>query len=113
MSTLPVGNVIRMTTGEMRRRRPVGSGSPQMAQTTSAVSDTWVPQRGQLAERVPAAMNFCEMVGVSMSSSGPLTCGRFAPHRKQIRSSGWTFTPQSGQLRLAMASLSDRNTSRR
>jgi hypothetical protein len=33
-------------------------------------------------------------------------CGRFAPHRKQIRSSGWTLTPQSGQLRLAMFSLS-------
>src|SRR5215813_1825785 len=46
------------------------------------------------------------MVGVSTSSSGPGWCGRFAPHRKQIRSSGWTLTPQSGQLRLAMFSLS-------
>jgi hypothetical protein len=51
-------------------------------------------------------MNLCEMVGVSTSSSGSAVCGRFAPHRKQIRSSGWTLTPQSGQLRLAMFSLS-------
>src|SRR5690348_8958290 len=51
-------------------------------------------------------MKRCEMVGVSTSSSGPGWCGRFAPHRKQIRSSGWTLTPQSGQLRLAMFSLS-------
>src|SRR5712691_7707188 len=106
MSTLPVGKVIRMTTGEMRRRRPVGSGSPHVAQTTSAASVTGVPQFGQKAASEPAAMNRCEMVGVSTSSSGPELCGRLAPHRKQIRSSGWTLTPQSGQLRLAMFSLS-------
>src|SRR6476619_6366368 len=107
MSTLPVGKVIRMTTGEMRRRRPVGSGVPQVEQTTSAASATEVPQLGQKAPGSdPAAMKRCEMVGVSTSSSGPGWCGRFAPHRKQIRSSGWTLTPQSRQLRLAMFSLS-------
>src|SRR5882757_7455718 len=107
MSTLPVGKVIRMTTGEMRRRRPVGSGVPQVEQTTSAASATEAPQFGQKAPGSdPAAMKRCEMVGVSTSSSGPGWCGRFAPHRKQIRSSGWTLTPQSGQLRLAMFSLS-------
>ena len=107
MSTLPVGKVMRMTTGEMRRRRPVGSGVPQVAQTTSAASVTAAPQFGQKAPGLTRrAMKRCEMVGVSRSSSGPGLCGRLAPHRKQIRSSGWTLTPQSGQLRLAMFSLS-------
>src|SRR5436190_12307734 len=107
ISTLPVGKVIRMTTGEMRRRRPVGSGVPQVEQTTSAASATEAPQLGQKAPGSdPAAMKRCEMVGVNTSSSGPGWCGRLAPHRKQIRSSGWTLTPQSGQLRLAMFSLS-------
>src|ERR1017187_4932157 len=110
MSTLPVGKVIRMTTGEIRRRRPVGSGSPQVRQTTSAASGTGAPQFGQKAAGFkgsdPAAMNRWEMVGVGRSSSGSAVCGRFAPHRKQIRSSGWTLTPQSGQLRLAIFSLS-------
>jgi len=93
--------------GRPRRRRPVGSGVPQVGQTTSAASATPAPQFGQKAPGSdPAAMKRCEMVGVSTSSSGPGLCGRFAPHLKQIRSSGWTLTPQSGQLRLAMFSLS-------
>jgi hypothetical protein len=78
-----------------------------VGQTTSAASETEAPQFGQKAEGSdPAVMYLCEMVGVSRSSSGSAVCGRFAPHRKQIRSSGWTLTPQSGQLRLAMSSLS-------
>jgi hypothetical protein len=38
---------MRMTTGEIRRRRPVGSGVPQVEQTTSAASETPAPQFGQ------------------------------------------------------------------
>jgi hypothetical protein len=58
MSTFPVGKVIRSTTPEIPRCTGLSS----------------------------AVMNFCEIVGVG-NSSGSAACGKFAPQRKQIRSS--------------------------
>src|SRR5215469_1405867 len=103
-STFPVGNEIRSTTGEMRRRPP-GSGCLQLVHTTSAGSCTIVPQLGHMARPSPGRRYCWETVGDGISSSAYGVCGRLAPHRKQIRSSGCTLTPQSGQVRIAISSL--------
>ncbi len=83
-----------------------GSGCRHWRQTTSAGSCAGVPQFGQIALLSPGRMYCCDTVGDGMSSSGYGACGKLAPHRKQIRSSGCTPMPQFWQVRIAISSLS-------
>ena len=87
-------------------KRAPGSGCRHCMQTTSAGSWTGVPQCGQIGLLFSRWMYCCDTVGDGMSSSGYGACGRLAPHRKQIRSSGCTWIPQFGQVRMAISSSS-------
>ena len=92
---------------ELRRDGPRSSRRGlHCVQTTSAGSCAIAPQFGQTVLPSPGRRYCCETVGDGMSSSAYGVCGRLAPHRKQIRSSGCTLTPQSGQVRIAISSLS-------
>src|SRR5579875_108235 len=102
-STFPVEKAILSTTGEILRPDP-GSGSRHVAHTRSAGSGTGAPQLGQTEPTSARLRYFCETVGDGRSSSRESGCGRFAPHRKQIKSSGSTLTAQLGQVRIAMSS---------
>ena len=76
-STFPVGNAIRSTTRDGRRRAP-GNGCRHCMQTTSAGSWTGVPQFGQIALLSPAG---CTAATPSATGCRRLGTGRAAGWR--------------------------------